>query len=170
MTMTRISTTAALLAAALLTARPALAGPPLLCFPFNIGHARTMDLGVELPQRELQAVCSHEHWAEVYERLVQLIEKKIKPHDIINRKSLENAYTLVLALGGSTNAVLHLMAIANEAEVEWTLADFDRLGAKVLLPWQLIVMAISVTMAMALASGLLALRSLRQVEPVTLLR
>ena len=63
--------------------------------------------------------------------LVALIEKKIKPRDIITRKSLENAYTLVLALGGSTNAVLHLMAIAREAEVEWTLADFDRLGAKV---------------------------------------
>src|SRR2546421_55755 len=46
-------------------------------------------------------------------------------------KSLENAYTFVLALGGSTNAVLHLMAIAREAEVEWNLADFDRLGAKV---------------------------------------
>ena len=46
-------------------------------------------------------------------------------------KSLENAYTLVLALGGSTNAVLHLMAIAREAGVEWTLADFDRLGDKV---------------------------------------
>src|SRR5438105_7306093 len=63
--------------------------------------------------------------------LVQLIEKKIKPRDIINRRSLENAYTLVLALGGSTNAVLHLMAIAREAEVEWTLADFDRLGGRV---------------------------------------
>jgi dihydroxy-acid dehydratase len=63
--------------------------------------------------------------------LVKLIEKKIRPRDIITRKSLENAYTLVLALGGSTNAVLHLMAIANEAEVEWTLADFDRIGAKV---------------------------------------
>ncbi len=49
----------------------------------------------------------------------------------ITRRSLENAYTFVLALGGSTNAVLHLMAIAREAEVEWTLADFDRLGAKV---------------------------------------
>jgi dihydroxy-acid dehydratase len=65
------------------------------------------------------------------QRLVQLIDKKIKPRDIINRRSLENAYTLVLALGGSTNAVLHLMAIAREAEVEWTLADFDRLGGKV---------------------------------------
>ena len=63
--------------------------------------------------------------------LVSLIEKGIKPRDIITRKSLENAYTLVLALGGSTNAVLHLMAIAREAEVEWTLADFDRLGDKV---------------------------------------
>ncbi len=63
--------------------------------------------------------------------LVRLIEQNIRPRDIITRKSLENAYTLVLALGGSTNAVLHLMAIAREAEVEWTLADFDRLGDKV---------------------------------------
>ena len=60
--------------------------------------------------------------------LVRLIEQGIKPRDIITRKSLENAYTFVLALGGSTNAVLHLMAIAREAEVPWTLADFDRLG------------------------------------------
>ncbi len=63
--------------------------------------------------------------------LVSLIEKGIKPRDIITRKSLENAYTFVLALGGSTNAVLHLMAIAREAEVAWTLADFDRLGDRV---------------------------------------
>src|SRR5207253_8757897 len=63
--------------------------------------------------------------------LVALVNKGIKPRDIITRKSLENAYTFVLALGGSTNAVLHLMAIAREAEVEWTLADFDRIGAKV---------------------------------------
>src|SRR5215469_7252352 len=63
--------------------------------------------------------------------LVKLIEKNLRPRDIITRKSLENAYTFVLALGGSTNAVLHLMAIAREAEVEWTLADFDRIGAKV---------------------------------------
>jgi dihydroxy-acid dehydratase len=63
--------------------------------------------------------------------LVRLIEKNLRPRDIINRRSLENAYTAVLALGGSTNAVLHLMAIAREAEVAWTLADFDRLGDKV---------------------------------------
>jgi dihydroxy-acid dehydratase len=63
--------------------------------------------------------------------LVKLIEKGIRPRDVITRKSLENAYTFVLALGGSTNAVLHLMAIAREAGVPWTLADFDRLGEKV---------------------------------------
>jgi dihydroxy-acid dehydratase len=63
--------------------------------------------------------------------LVQLVQKNIRPRDIITRKSLENAYTLVLALGGSTNAVLHLLAIAREAEVPWTLDDFDRLGANV---------------------------------------
>jgi dihydroxy-acid dehydratase len=63
--------------------------------------------------------------------LMELIEKGIRPRDIITRKSLENAYSAVLALGGSTNAVLHLMAIAREAELEWTLSDFDRLGQKV---------------------------------------
>lgn len=63
--------------------------------------------------------------------LVRLIEQDIRPRDLITRRSLENAYTLVLALGGSTNAVLHLMAIAREAGVEWTLDDFDRLGARV---------------------------------------
>ena len=63
--------------------------------------------------------------------LVKLIEMNLRPRDIITRASLENAYTFVLALGGSTNAVLHLMAIAREAGVEWTLADFARLGEKV---------------------------------------
>ena len=63
--------------------------------------------------------------------LVNLVHKNVRPRDLITRHSLENAYTFVLALGGSTNAVLHLMAIAREAEVEWTLSDFDRLGAKV---------------------------------------
>ena len=63
--------------------------------------------------------------------LIRCVELNLRPRDIITRKSLENAYTLVLALGGSTNAVLHLMAIAREAEVPWTLDDFDRIGAKV---------------------------------------
>ena len=63
--------------------------------------------------------------------LIRCVQANIRPRDIITRMSLENAYTLVLALGGSTNAVLHLMAIAREAEVVWTLDDFDRIGAKV---------------------------------------
>jgi dihydroxy-acid dehydratase len=63
--------------------------------------------------------------------VVRCVEKNIRPRDVITRKSLENAYTFVLALGGSTNAVLHLMAIAREAGVPWALDDFDRLGAKV---------------------------------------
>jgi dihydroxy-acid dehydratase len=63
--------------------------------------------------------------------LINLIRQGVRPRDLITRASLANAYTLVLALGGSTNAVLHLMAIAREAEVSWTLADFDRLNGKV---------------------------------------
>jgi dihydroxy-acid dehydratase len=63
--------------------------------------------------------------------VVRLVERGLRPRDLITRRSLENAYTLVLALGGSTNAVLHLLAIAREARVDWTLADFDRLGDRV---------------------------------------
>jgi len=65
--------------------------------------------------------------------LVKCVASDIKPRDIITRRSLENAYKVVLALGGSTNAVLHFMAIAREAEVEWSYADFDRIGDKT--PW-----------------------------------
>jgi dihydroxy-acid dehydratase len=63
--------------------------------------------------------------------VVRLVERGLRPRDLITRRSLENAYTAVLALGGSTNAVLHLLAIAREAEVGWTLADFDRLADRV---------------------------------------
>ena len=63
--------------------------------------------------------------------LMNCVKHDIRPRDLITRESLANAYTLVLALGGSTNAVLHLMAIAREADVAWTLDDFDRLGAKI---------------------------------------
>jgi dihydroxy-acid dehydratase len=63
--------------------------------------------------------------------VVRLVERGLRPRDIITRRSLENAYTAVLALGGSTNAVLHLLAIAHEAEISWSLADFDRLADKV---------------------------------------
>jgi dihydroxy-acid dehydratase len=91
-------------------------------------------MGMSLPYDASNPAVSAAKERETFlagEALVRLIESGIRPRDIITRKSLENAYTLVLALGGSTNAVLHLMAIAREAEVSWTLADFDRLGAKV---------------------------------------
>jgi dihydroxy-acid dehydratase len=58
--------------------------------------------------------------------LVNAVKEGIKPRDIVTRKSIENAVTLVMATGGSTNAVLHYLAIAHAAEVEWTLDDFER--------------------------------------------
>jgi dihydroxy-acid dehydratase len=63
--------------------------------------------------------------------LLNAIEKNIKPRDIITRKSIENAISLVMATGGSTNAVLHYLAIASAAQVEWTIDDFERVRQKV---------------------------------------
>ena len=60
--------------------------------------------------------------------LMQCIKRDIKPSDIISKKSLENAITVVMALGGSTNAVLHLLAIAHSANIKLSLRDFDRIG------------------------------------------
>src|SRR5262249_12255078 len=101
--------------------------------------ANTMSSAIEAMGMSLPYDASHPAVSAAKERetdqarqaLRHLIQKNTRPRHTINRKSLENAYTLVLALGGSTNAVLHLMAIAREAQVEWTLADFDRLGSKI---------------------------------------
>ncbi len=60
--------------------------------------------------------------------LLRLLEEDIRPRDLLTRRAFENAITVVLALGGSTNAVLHLLAIAYEAGVDLTLADFDRIS------------------------------------------
>jgi len=65
------------------------------------------------------------------EAVVNLIRQGITTRDIITRQSLENAIAVVMAFGGSTNAVLHLLAIAHEARVELSLDDFHRIGAKV---------------------------------------
>ena len=62
--------------------------------------------------------------------LMSCIRNDLKPRDIVTKKSLENAITIVMALGGSTNAVLHLLAIANEAKIKLTLKDFERIGKK----------------------------------------
>tara|TARA_B100000886_G_scaffold96988_1_gene64365 strand:- start:31896 stop:33563 length:1668 start_codon:yes stop_codon:yes gene_type:complete len=62
--------------------------------------------------------------------LMKCIKNDIKPSDIISKESLENAITVVMALGGSTNAVLHLLAIAHSANIKLSLRDFDRIGNK----------------------------------------
>jgi dihydroxy-acid dehydratase len=65
------------------------------------------------------------------EAVVELLRRGITARDIMTKPAFENAIALVMALGGSTNAVLHLLAIAREAEVDLTLADFSRIGDKV---------------------------------------
>jgi dihydroxy-acid dehydratase len=60
--------------------------------------------------------------------LIRLLEEDLRPRDILTRQAFENAITVVVAMGGSTNAVLHLIAIAKEAQVELTLQDFDRIS------------------------------------------
>ncbi|MCY1357098.1 Dihydroxy-acid dehydratase [compost metagenome] len=69
--------------------------------------------------------------AESARVLVEAIKQDIKPRDIITRQSIENAVALIMATGGSTNAVLHYLAIAHAAEVEWTIEDFERIRRKV---------------------------------------
>jgi len=63
--------------------------------------------------------------------LVNAIQNDIKPRDIVTRKSIENAVALIMATGGSTNAVLHYLAIAHAAKVRWTIDDFERIRRKV---------------------------------------
>jgi len=63
--------------------------------------------------------------------LVNAIKLQLRPRDIITRKSIENAATLIMATGGSTNAVLHYLAIAHAAQVKWTIDDFERVRRRV---------------------------------------
>src|SRR5260221_13806816 len=69
--------------------------------------------------------------AESARVLVAAIRRNLKPRDIITRKSIENAIALVMATGGSTNAVLHYLAIASAAGVKWNIDDFERVRRKV---------------------------------------
>jgi len=69
--------------------------------------------------------------AESARVLVEAVRNNLKPRDIITRKSIENAIALVMATGGSTNAVLHYLAIAHAAGVKWTIDDFERVRRKV---------------------------------------
>ncbi|EED33255.1 dihydroxy-acid dehydratase [gamma proteobacterium NOR5-3] len=63
--------------------------------------------------------------------LVEAIRQDIKPRDIVTRESLENAVSVIMATGGSTNAVLHFLAIAHAAEIDWSIDDFERIRQRV---------------------------------------
>jgi dihydroxy-acid dehydratase len=69
--------------------------------------------------------------AEATRVLLEAVKNNLRPSDIITRKSIENAVSLIMAVGGSTNAVLHYLAIAHSAGVEWTIDDFERIRRKV---------------------------------------
>ena len=91
-------------------------------------------LGLSLPNSSAQEAISENKRADSYaagEAVVRLIQQDIKPSDILSMKSFENAITVVIALEGSTNAVLHLLAIAHAAEIPLTIDDFSRIGARV---------------------------------------
>ena len=63
--------------------------------------------------------------------LVEAVKRNIRPRDIVTKKAIENAVALIMAIGGSTNAVLHYLAIAHAAGIDWTLDDFERVRRKV---------------------------------------
>lgn len=88
-------------------------------------------LGMTLPYNSSNPATGQEKKQEAIkagEAMRVLLEKDIKPSDIISKKSLENAVRLITILGGSTNAVLHFLAIARAAEIEFTLQDFQRIS------------------------------------------
>lgn len=90
-------------------------------------------MGMSLPYSSSNPAESKEKQNECLEignAIKLLLEKNIKPSNIITKKSLENAFTLVTVLGGSTNAVLHLIAIAKSAKVDFTFDDFQRITDK----------------------------------------
>ncbi|WVN42409.1 dihydroxy-acid dehydratase [beta proteobacterium MWH-UniP1] len=91
-------------------------------------------LGMSLPYSSTMANEDQEKIdsaADSARALVEAIKKGLKPRDIITRESIENAVSVIMAVGGSTNAVLHFLAIAHAAEVKWTIDDFERVRRKV---------------------------------------
>ncbi len=91
-------------------------------------------MGMSLPGSSAQNAVSETKIADCRAAgaaVLHLLEKDIKPRDIMTRESFENAITVVIALGGSTNAVLHLLAMASTAEVPLTMDDFTRIGKRV---------------------------------------
>jgi dihydroxy-acid dehydratase len=91
-------------------------------------------LGMSLPNSSAQEAVSDEKRNDCHragEAVMKLLDKDIRPSDIMTRKAFENAITVVIALGGSTNAVLHLLAMAHAVNVELELDDFTRIGKNV---------------------------------------
>ncbi|MGR3984583.1 MAG: dihydroxy-acid dehydratase [Gammaproteobacteria bacterium] len=91
-------------------------------------------LGMSLPDSSAQTAVSEEKkqdCAAAGEAAMHLLEANIRPRDIMSKRAFENAVTMVIALGGSTNAVLHLLAMAAAAEVKLELDDFTRIGRRV---------------------------------------
>ena len=91
-------------------------------------------LGMSLPNSSAQAAISEDKRLDCERAgaaVMELIKKGIKPSDIMTKAAFENAITVVIALGGSTNAVLHLLAMANASHIDLTLDDFTRIGKNV---------------------------------------
>jgi len=91
-------------------------------------------LGMSLPHSSTMANVEDEVVENVKQAaavLVEAVQKDLKPRDIVTKKSIENAVAVIMATGGSTNAVLHYLAIAHCAGVEWTMDDFERVRKKV---------------------------------------
>ena len=90
-------------------------------------------LGMSLPYSSTMANPHDEKTNSAKESakvLVEAIKRDLKPRDIVTRRSLENAVAVVMAIGGSTNAVLHLLAIAHAADVEWSIDDFEQIRVR----------------------------------------
>src|SRR5699024_12333837 len=68
---------------------------------------------------------------EAAKQLVRMVKEDVKPRDIITKEAIDDAFALDMAMGGSTNTVLHTLAIANEAEVEYNMEDINKVAAKV---------------------------------------
>ncbi|MBK8814392.1 MAG: dihydroxy-acid dehydratase [Methylococcaceae bacterium] len=91
-------------------------------------------LGMSLTNSSAQAAISNDKKLDCERAgaaVMELIKKGIKPSDIMTKAAFENAITVVIALGGSTNAVLHLLAMANAGGIDLTLDDFNRIGVNV---------------------------------------
>jgi dihydroxy-acid dehydratase len=91
-------------------------------------------LGMSLPYASTMANVEDpivEHTRQAARVLVEAVKTDLKPRDIVTRQSIENAVAVIMATGGSTNAVLHFLAIAHAAGVDWTIDDFERVRRKV---------------------------------------